>query len=400
MPVYRYTAITAQNKKISGTYEAASEREVMIYLRQQGWTAQKVARSLLHANLSLGNNKVKIKDLLIFTRMFATMAKAAVPITQALGILLDQTKSPTLRRAIQRMIVDIEKGNSLSDAMKNQAPIFEPLYYSMIAAGEQSGNLDTMLERLAYLYERTDEIRGKIKGAMIYPAILFSIAVAVVVIMLVFVVPQFVSLFSSFDTELPEITQIAIEASDYLTNYWWMIILEICGAILLFRFLRNQRRVAELWDRMILHVGIIGPIVQKSVIARFTRTLATLLASGIGILEALELTAKTAGNAAIAQIIREARTAVSSGSDLAGPLRESKLFPSIVTSMVAIGEQAGEIDIMLDKVADFYEAEVNNAIDGAIKLIEPMMLVVMGSVVGFIMASLYLPMFDLIGNIK
>lgn len=398
MPTYRYIAIDSQNRRISGTYEAGSEREVQVYLRRNGLKAEKITRSWLHSDIRFGDG-VKTKDLIVFTRMFATMAKAAVPISQALNTLYEQTESRTLKRAIQRIIVDVEQGAALSEAMRNQETIFEPLYYSMVAAGEQSGNLNLMLERLGDLYERTDRIRSKIKEAMVYPAVLLIVALGVIMTMLLFVVPQFVSLFSSFDTELPVLTQAALAASNYLTDYWWVPILTIAVVVAAFLYLRKQPHVAAILDRIVIRLKIIGPIVQKSAIARFSRTLATLVSSGLGILEALDLTAKTAGNIVIAQAIEEARTAVSTGSDLTDPIRNSGVFPPLVTSMIAIGEQTGELDTMLDKLADFYEAEVNNAIEGAIKLIEPAMLVTMGAIVGLIMASLYLPMFDLISAI-
>lgn len=398
MPTYKYTATDPYGSEVSGTYEASSEKEVDIYLRRNNLTPEDVKRSWIHADISIGGNSVKTKDLIVFTRMFAAMSKAAVPMDQALNILFEQTETKALKRAIQRMIVDVESGASLSEAMESQA-IFGPLYVNMIAAGEQSGNLDLMLERLSELLENTEAIRAKVKGAMVYPAILALIAAGVVAIMMIFVIPQFVGLFESSGVPLPALTQFMVDASNYLTNYWWLILLELAGVVFLFRWLRRKEGVARAMDRILIRVPVLGDVIVKGAVARFTRTLSTLIASGVGILDGLQLTEETAGNIVIAEALRDARTSISTGSDIADPLRKSGAFPPLVTSMIAIGEQSGELDAMLEKVAEFYEADVNQAVDAALKFVEPVMLVVMGGLVGVIMASLYLPMFDMITSI-
>lgn len=399
MPVFKYTAVDAFGARITGSYEAASEKEVQIYLRRSALTPESIKRSWLRSDIQIGGNKVKHKDLIVFTRMFGAMARAAVPMDQALNILHEQTENRTLKRATQRMIVDVESGLSLSEAMKNQSSIFEPLYINMIAAGEASGNLDLMLERLAELLEKTQAIRAKVKGAMVYPAVLLVVAVAVIALMMLFVVPTFVNMFDGAGVPLPFLTQMIVDTSNFLRENWWLLAIEIVGVIFGFRYLKQRESVARFMDRLLIRTKVIGPVIQKGAIARFTRTLGTLIQSGVSILDGLDLTAETAGNVVIAEAILDTKTAVSTGSEIAQPLKESGAFPPLVTSMIAIGEQSGELDAMLSKVADFYEADVNQAIDGALKMIEPAMLVLMGGLVGTIMASLYLPMFDMISGI-
>lgn len=398
MPTYRYTAKDVFGFSVTGTYEAASEKEVQIYLRRNGLTPITIKRSWLHSDIQFGEGRIKMKDLIVFTRMFAALARAAVPLDQALNVLHEQTTNRAFRRAIQRIIVDVESGVALSETMRNQSSIFDSLYVNMIVAGERSGNLDLMLERLADLLERTDAVRRKIKGAMVYPAVVITVAAIVVGVMVTFVVPTFVNMFVDSGVPIPFLTQLVIDVSNYVRAKWGLILTVVAGTIIALRHLIRRESVAQGLDRILLRTKVIGPIIQKGAIARTTRTLSTLLHSGIGILDGLELASETAGNVVIRDAMLNARTAIAGGSDVAEPLRQSGVFPPLVTSMVAIGQQAGELEEMLAKVADFYEDDVNRAIDGAVRLVEPMLLVVLGVIVGGILASLYLPLFDMIAN--
>ncbi|HER20427.1 MAG TPA: type II secretion system F family protein, partial [Chromatiales bacterium] len=290
MPTYKYTATDPYGSRVSGTYDASSEKEVQIYLRRSELTPESIKRSWIHADIQFGGNRLGHKDLIVFTRMFSAMAKAAVPMDQALDILFEQTEVKALKRAVQRMIVEVESGSSLSEAMSSQSSIFDGLYVNMIAAGEQSGNLDLMLDRLSELLEKTASIKAKVKGAMVYPAILAVIAIGVVALMMLFVIPQFVSLFRSSGVPLPFLTEMMLGISEFLTGSWWMLLLGAGGGFALFRWLRRQEKVARAMDRLLIRMPILGSIAQKGAIARFTRTLSTLINSGVGILDGLELT--------------------------------------------------------------------------------------------------------------
>lgn len=398
MPVYKYTAEDPYGAEITGQYEPFTEQEVRIYLKRSNLSRIEIKRSWLRADISFGE-KVKIKDLVIFTRMFGALSKAAVPLDQALRVLHEQTDNKKLKQSVQRVIVDVESGASLAESMRNQPSVYPTLYTNMIEAGEISGNLDTILDRLSDMLERNEAIRSKVKGALVYPAIIAVVASLAIAALLMFVVPQFVSVFRDAGVELPLPTKIAVWTSTFLQNQWYFVLAGIIGLIIGGKYMQKIPGFEEFWSEVSLRLPVLGEVVLKGSLARFSRTLSTVLASGVSILDGLDLTAETADNKVIARVIRDAQTEISTGSEIAPPLRQSEVFPPLVTSMIAIGEESGDLPGMLAKVADFYEEDVEKTVDNALKLIEPIMLVVMGVLVGGIMMAIYLPMFDMIAAV-
>lgn len=398
MPAYKYTATDAFGSQVKGSYEAFSEQEVKIYLQRNNLEPIKISRSWLKADITIGK-AVKDRDLIVFTRMFGAMIRTATPIDQALKILYEQTSNPALKKAIQRLIIDVESGENLSESMRNQPAIFDDLFVNLIAAGETSGNLDVLLGRLADLMERSAKIKGKVKSAMVYPIVLSVVSVGSVVLLLTFVIPQFLELFEGSGVALPLPTQIVIGASNFLQAYWmWLLGALVAFFFIMKRALKNPQ-ISKLKDRILLNMKVIGPVIQKGGIARFTRTMSTLIHSGVSLVDSLALTSTTTGNIILTETIQDAQTAVSTGAELHPTFRQSKHFPPLVSGMMSIGEQSGELDTMLETLADFYEDDVERTVESALKLIEPIMLLVMGAVIGLIMASIYLPMFDMIANI-
>jgi type IV pilus assembly protein PilC len=401
MPVYKYKATDPYAETVSGNYEAYSEQEVKIYLRAAGLTPISIKKNFWKGDIGglLGGlfaKKVKTKDLIIFTRMFGAMAKAAVPLDQVLKILYKQTQNAPLKAAIQRVIVDVESGIGLGESMKKMPTIFHTIFTNMVSAGEASGNLELLMDRLADLLEKTEEIRSKIKGALIYPAALLVIGLLAVGALLIFVLPQFVEIFKSSGVTLPLPTRVAIFMGDVLVKHYMILLSVIVTFIVAIKSVATLPGYRRLMDGLLLKLPVLGTVVIKGAVARFTRTLSTLVASGVSIIDALDLVAETAGNVHVTAAIRAARANIAMGSEIAEPLAKSGVFPPLMTSMVAIGEQSGELELMLSKIADFYEVDVNRSVDAALKLIEPIMLVILGGMVGGVMTSLYLPLFDMI----
>jgi type IV pilus assembly protein PilC len=400
MPAYRYVAKDALQNKVTGVIQAQTPQEVRITLRRQSLEVEKISRSWLNADLSVGSGKPKAKEVIIFTRMLAVLSGASVPIDQSLRALYDQAESPAMRKAIQRILIDVEGGESLTTAMRAHPKVFSPLYCNMVAAGERSGDVDKLLERLGDMLEKTGQIKAKVKSAMLYPTMVAVVMIAVTILMFWLVIPGFVEIFRESELELPLPTLVVMAMTDYVQNYWWTIPLYIGAVIALVRFLFKYKVTKPVMDRIMLKMPGVGEVVIKSAIARIARTLATLTASGVSILDALQLCFETSNNYWIQKALRDAWTAVSRGSEIAPPLRRSGIFPALVTNMIAAGEQAGEVDRMLNEVAKFYEQDVNNAVDGALKLIEPIMLILMAGMTMLIVAAVYMPLFSMITAIQ
>jgi type IV pilus assembly protein PilC len=400
MPIYNFTGTNSLGQTIKGTIEALDEREARLEIRRRlDLRPQTVSRSWRHWNVRLRGTKVEPKDLVSFTFMFAALVRAAVPLDQALKILMEQTEHPTLRQAIQRLVVDVESGHTLRSAMAAQPKVFPTLYTNMIGAGEHAGSLETMLGRIAVFLEKTEHIRARVRGALTYPIVLLVVAAIAVGILLAFVVPQFVLIFEEAGVDLPLPTVIAVAASNFLREQWPALAAGAAGLAGLLRYLRRVPGFVMARDQVLLRLPIFGPLMLKAGIARFTRTLATMVGSGVGIVEALEQTADVAGNIRVSNAVRAAQASVVTGSNIAQPLRASGVFPPMVVSMVAIGETAGSLDSMLDNIADYYEMETNRTIDGSLKLIEPAMLVGLGIVIALIVGAVYLPMFDMMSAV-
>lgn len=341
--------------------------------------------------------RVKDKDKVIFVRQFATMIDAGLPLVQCLEILQEQQENANFKRVIRQIKKSVEEGSTLSDAIKNHPKVFDNLFHNLVAAGEVGGILDVILNRLAAYIEKMAKLKKKVKGALTYPAIVVSIAVLVVAVILIFVIPVFSRLFHSAGVKLPEMTRIVINLSDFVKHYiHWIILGLVLAAIGLRRFHKTPKG-RHLFDRLSLRAPIFGILLRKIAVARFTRTLGTMLSSGVPILDGLEVVASTAGNMVVEKAIRGARTSIAEGRPVAEPLSETQVFPPMVTQMIAVGEATGALDNMLGKIADFYDEEVDTAVGALTSMLEPLLILFLGVTIGFLLVAMYLPIFQLAG---
>jgi type IV pilus assembly protein PilC len=336
----------------------------------------------------------------IFTRQFSTMINAGLPLVQALDILAKQSENKALKDVTRAVVFDVESGHTVADALKKHPKAFSDLYVNMVAAGEAGGILDTILMRLATFMEKNDALVRKVKGAMIYPAVISSVAAIAIIVLLIFVIPVFEKMFASVGMALPMPTRVVIGMSKFLTGYWWAVLAIIIGGAWSLKkyYATNDGKLAI--DKLMLKAPVLGDVLRKSAVSRFTRTLGTLIGSGVSILDGLEITAKTAGNRVISDAIMESRTSIAGGETIAAPLEKSKVFPPMVISMIAVGEQTGGLDEMLSKIADFYDEEVDAAVSALLSLMEPVMIVFLGVVVGGMVVAMYLPIFDMINAVQ
>jgi len=401
MPVFEYTAKNATTGQIQkGTYDAPGRDEVIGHLRKNRLLLVSLREAPRELKFSLPGSGIKTRDIVIFTRQFATMINSGLPLVQSLNILAMQTESPKLKDVTRAVVYDVEAGNTLADAFSKHPTAFTQLYVNMVAAGEAGGILDTILLRLATFLEKNDKLVRKVKSAMIYPGVILTVAVGAITILLIFVIPVFRDMFASVSAELPLPTRIVMGMSDFLKSFWPAILIGI--GILTFAFKRfyatsgGMRRV----DGFMLGLPVIGDVLRKSAVSRFTRTLGTLISSGVSILDGLEITAKTAGNTIIQDAIMASRSSIAGGDTIAAPLEKSGVFPPMVISMIAVGEQTGGLDDMLSKIADFYDDEVDVAVSGLISLMEPVMILFLGVVVGGMIVAMYLPIFNLMQAVQ
>ncbi len=337
---------------------------------------------------------------MIFTRQFATMINAGLPLVQSLNILAQQTENASLKEVVKQVVYDVEAGNTLADAFRKHPEAFPDLYVNMVAAGEAGGILDTILLRLATFLEKSDALIRKVKGAMVYPAVIISVAVIAIAVLLIFVIPTFESMFASVNMDLPLPTKVVIGASKLLIEWWWAILLAIGAGAFGFRQYYATNDGRKQIDGALLKSPVLGDLLRKSAVSRFTRTLGTLISSGVSILDGLEITAKTAGNRVIHDAVMQSRASIAGGETIAGPLQTSGVFPPMVISMIAVGEQTGGLDEMLSKIADFYDAEVDVAVSALLSLMEPIMIVVLGVIVGGMVVAMYLPIFDMVNAVQ
>jgi type IV pilus assembly protein PilC len=401
MPTFSYSARPASGGEITqGEIELPSKDEVLAYLHKQKMIPVSVREKQKSFNINLGGTGVSTRDVVIFTRQFATMINSGLPLVQSLDILAEQTENQGLRKTIQEVLYDVESGHTLADAMGKHTKIFSELFVNMVAAGEAGGILDTILLRLATFLEKNDALVRKIKGAMIYPGVIFSVAGGAIVILLIFVIPTFQQMFEAAGIPLPLPTQIVIEMSKFLQAYWWACGLGVVGFVFGIRWLYSTDKGRLALDKLLLVMPVLGDLQRKSAVARFTRTLGTLVSSGVSILEGLEITAKTAGNRVIHDAVMMARTSIAGGETISAPLKESGVFPPMVVQMINVGEQTGGLDEMLTKIADFYDDEVDTAVEALLAAMEPIMIVVLGVVVGGMIVAMYLPIFDMINAVQ
>jgi type IV pilus assembly protein PilC len=375
---------------------APSRHDVVAQLRRQRLIVVKIDEEKKRKR----QGSVKTKDIVIFTRQFSTMINAGLPLVQALDILSKQSENKALQEVTRQVVYDVESGNTVADALAKHPKAFTELYTNMVAAGEAGGILDTILMRLATFLEKNDALVGKVKSAMVYPMVIMSVAAIAIVVLLIFVIPTFESMFASVNLALPLPTRVVIGLSNFLQSYWWMCGLAGWGVVLLLKNYYKTPGGKLNIDKLMLKLPILGDVLRKSSVSRFTRTLGTLISSGVSILDGLEITAKTAGNRVIHDAIMESRASIAGGDTISAPLAKSEVFPPMVISMIAVGEQTGGLDEMLTKIADFYDTEVDTAVSGLLSLMEPVMIVVLGVVVGGMVVAMYLPIFDMINAVQ
>jgi type IV pilus assembly protein PilC len=397
MATFTYTARAFNGDLRTATIDASSRDDVISQLRKQRLSVVKIDQD---ATKKIGKGSIKTRDVVIFTRQFSTMINSGLPLVQALTILAEQTDNKALAEVTRKVVFDVESGNTVADALSKHPRAFSNLYVNMVAAGEAGGILDTILMRLATFLEKNDALVRKVKGAMIYPTVIMSVAGIAVVVLLIFVIPVFAGMFASGGMALPLPTRIVIAASGFLKSYWWVI-----GGVGITAGYLGKKYYATssgklVVDRFMLRVPVLGDVLRKSAVSRFTRTLGTLISSGVSILEGLEITAKTAGNRVIQDAIMLSRSSIAGGDTIAQPLQKSKVFPPMVISMIAVGEQTGGLDEMLSKIADFYDEEVDAAVSNLLSLLEPIMIVFLGVVVGGMVVAMYLPIFDMVNAVQ
>lgn len=397
MTVYKYVGRTKKGESKKGIINAASKQAAIAKLRDQGINPRQLeeSKSILHKDINIGN-KVKNQDFVIYCRQFATLIRAGVTIVEATNILAQQSKSKPLKKALEAVEDDIRSGIAFSEATLKHPKAFPALFTNMMRSGEATGNIDHTLERLANTFEKQYNLKKKVQSTLTYPLVLLVLTMIVAVFLLVFIVPSFIESFESMDAELPMITIITIAVSEWLQRFWWVVLVLVIGTIIGFRLLyKGNQQFYYSVHYILLRLPVFGPLMQKAVIARMVSTLSSLFSSAVPILQAITISEKVVGNPVIGKVLLEARDSLEKGSTLSEPLEKSWLFPPLVTSMTKIGESTGSLDYMLEKVADFYETEVERSIDTLKSLIEPLMILFLAIVVGAIVAAIFLPMFSL-----
>jgi type IV pilus assembly protein PilC len=394
---YVWKGKTAKGETLTGEYKANDRREVADHLRKRRIIIQSVRKKPKEAAFGgLGGKKgVSVKDLCVFTRQFATMVNAGLPLVQCLEVLGRQQPKPHFKTAIQQVMMEVEGGATLSESMGKHPHIFSELYVNMIAAGESGGILDVILQRLAVFLEKNEALQRKVKGALTYPAIVLFVATGACIFMLIGVIPVFAKMFKDFGGELPAPTRVVMGMSNFLRANWYFLLAAITGLVFAYKRFRATEKGELITDKLFLRTPVIGNVVRKGAVSRFTRTLGTLISSGVPILQGLEITSKTAGNKVLQLAIEQTSRSISQGDTIAEPLKQSGVFPPMVVQMIGIGEQTGALDEMLSKVADFYDDEVDAAVEALTAAIEPIMIVVMGTMVGGMLVAMYLPMFKM-----
>ena len=397
-PIYEYEAISRGGERVAGRIEADRSNIAAKQLKESGYyvtSIKEVQEKKDLGSVLKASGRVKTKDLTIFSHQFAAMIDAGISLVDAFNILYEEAEHPKLKEVIREIQEDIETGSSLSDAMAKHPKVFPQLYCQLIRAGETGGVLNTVLNQLAEHYDRQEEINGKVKSALYYPITILVIAVFVVIFLVVKIVPTFVGMFNSFGAALPLPTRILLGASDFLQTYWWALLLGIGGLLAIFYSYRQTPSGELQLDKLILKIPVIGNMMQKVILSRFSSTLAILLGSGVDLISSLNIVEDVVGNKVYANALVEARGQVREGVSFSRPLANMPIFPSILVQMVKIGEESGNLVMMLNKVSNFYDREVGNAVEASISLIEPLMIVFLAGVVGFIVISIVLPMFEM-----
>ncbi|MGD8386546.1 MAG: type II secretion system F family protein [Desulfobacteraceae bacterium] len=401
MPVYTWVAVTRKGRKLKGDIEAVDERIAMSQLKRRNLAVKKLKPKPkdLFENVSFLQPKVTNKDIVIFTRQFSTMIDAGLPLVQGLGILAEQTENKTFRNILKQISKDVEGGSTLAEAMKKHPKVFDDLFVNLVAAGEVGGILDTIMRRLAVFIEKAEKLKSQIKGAMTYPIVVMAIAVIVIAVILIFVIPVFEDMFASFGQALPVPTQIVVNMSRFMKGNIHWVIIGVIVLVFMFKRFRGTQKGRKITDELFLKLPIFGDLLKKTAVARFTRTLGTMISSGVPILDSLEIVAKTSGNVVLEEIIYDVRGSIAEGQTIAEPLSENDVFPGMVVQMISVGEATGALDSMLEKIADFYDEEVDAAVAALTSMLEPLLMLFLGGSIGGLVVAMYLPIFSMAGAV-
>ncbi len=401
LTTWRWTGKTRQGDARTGEMEAGDEAAVRARLAQMGIEPTRVRRRMADLHLTIpGMSGVSTKDILIFTRQFSVMIDAGLPLVQALDIIGTQADNLAFRKVLLAIKGKVESGSTFADALAEHPKAFDELFVQLVRAGEIGGILDTILNRLGAYIEKNEKLKRRVKGAMVYPSIVLGVAVLVTVVLLVFVTPTFEKMFKDFGGAMPAPTQFIIDLSHGLRDRWYLFVGIPTAIVVAFKTTLASKKGRDLWDAFVLKAPLAGSVVRKVAVARFTRTLGTMLSSGVPILDALQIVARAAGNRTVEGAILYVRAKISEGKNIAQPLAETQVFPPMVVQMIGVGEATGAMDAMLNKIADFYDDEVDVAIAALTSMIEPAMMVVIGGVVGGFLIAMYLPIFSIAGTIK
>ena len=401
-PTFKWSGKTKQGEDRAGEMEASDAGAVESRLRQMGIEPLKVRKKPKDISLSIPGfgGGVKTKDILVFTRQFSVMIDAGLPLVQALDILGSQSDNPAFKKVLQQVKGKVEAGSTFADALAEHPKVFDELFVQLTRAGEIGGILDTILQRLGAYIEKNEKLARRVKGAMVYPAIVLFVAVGVTIVLLAFVTPTFEKMFKDFGGAMPAPTQFLIDLSHGLRDNWYAFLAVPIALVAAFKAFVRHPKGRKAWDAFVLKTPLFGPLARKIAVARFTRTLGTMISSGVPILDALEIVAKSAGNKTVETAILFVRAKISEGKNMAGPLADTKVFPPMVVQMIGVGEATGAMDQMLGKIADFYDDEVDVSVSALTSMIEPFMMVFLGGVVGGFLIAMYLPIFSIAGNIK
>lgn len=399
MPVFDYKGKTVGGRPVQGERKAKNKAELERYLRANKILASSITKKPSQINIKFGSRIKKI-EISRFTRQFATMISAGLPMVQCLEILSTQMESAEFRSIANKIKEDVQSGSTLSEALSKHKKVFDDLYVNMVEAGEVGGALDTILVRLAAYREKADRLARKVKGALVYPIVVGIVATGVTYAMLTYIVPVFAKMFSGLGADLPAPTKIVLGISGFLRANSMYFIIGIVGSLVAFKYSLRNPSMRLNFDKFKLMMPLLGNLIRKSAISRFTRTLSTLISSGVSILDALDITSKTSGNMVLQNAIRKSMMSIAEGETITAPLKETGVFPPMVMQMISVGEKTGGLDDMLSKIADFYDDEVDAAVAALTSIIEPVIIVVMGAVIGGVLIAMYLPMFDIIGKIS
>ncbi|MEW6264695.1 MAG: type II secretion system F family protein [Thermodesulfobacteriota bacterium] len=397
MPYFVWKGVNTKGVKRKGKMEAQDERQVEGMLKRMriAPTLIKPAPKDLFENVKFMQPKVKPKDIMIFTRQFSTMIDAGLPLVSCLKILSDQQENKTFKTVLRELNSAVQAGSTLSESLRKYPKLFDDLYCNLVAAGEAGGILDTILQRLAEYMEKAEKLKARVKGAMMYPIIVICVAVLVIMVIMIFVIPVFQAMFADFGKALPVLTQMVINLSNFIKSNVIYMIVALVVLIFAFRRFVKTERGQVIFDRTVLMAPVFGPLVRKVAVAKFTRTLSTMMSSGVPIINSLDIVARTAGNKIVEAAILDTKSAIAEGRAIADPLMESGVFPSMVVQMISVGEEAGALDTMLEKIANFYDEEVDTAVEALTSMIEPLLMVFLGGSIGTLVIAMYLPIFSM-----